>query len=136
MSFNVLSDNATKLWDHYIVHPVSHNDLHLNALLFGGIACLAFIATTLYTHRTDKLVPYKHGIPFVGSWSFFTNRYRFIEDGMAKLGGRFKFKILEVGTHATSSFLSTPAEYHFSTRFLLSRVKAHARYSSATRTSA
>ena len=97
---NIISENTTKLWDHYVTSPVIQNDLSVNTLLLGGITCLVFLTTAFYAQRSSNVVPYKYGLPIVGSWSFFTNRYRFLQDGMKTLGGKFKFSILKVSYYS------------------------------------
>lgn len=101
MNFQSITENATKLWTTYVSNPTSPDSPiavpTLNTLVLGTIVFFAFILTTLNVsaRRGDK-VPYKRGIPFIGSWTFFTRRYRFVEEGLKKLGGRFRFNILHV----------------------------------------
>ena len=66
-----------------------------------GVATSALILlTTFASHlipRKDKDgFPFLSGLPIVGSWKFFTKRYNFLHEGIAKLGQTFSFKILQV----------------------------------------
>jgi hypothetical protein len=99
MSLSTPSENATrfKLWNNYITSPESAALSNISAL-FGGVVIAAFVLTTLRGVRAQcsEGVPFKRGIPFIGSWSFFTHRYEFIEDGLRRLGSKFRFSILNV----------------------------------------
>lgn len=73
-------------------------DIYTIGLLSSALVILASLGTHLF-HRTDKDgFPFSSGLPIVGSWKFFTTRYRFLHDGMAKLGNAYSFKILQVRT--------------------------------------
>ena len=96
-----LTANALKLWSTYfpnsspgsLVSPTAVNTTILASLVF-----VTFVAVRVANASSDDevKVPYKRGIPFIGSWAFFTQRIRFVEEGLKTLGTAFRFNILHV----------------------------------------
>lgn len=66
----------------------------------GLVSSALIVLTSLGGHflqRTDKDgFPFFSGLPVIGSWKFFTKRYNFLHEGLAKLGDVYSFKILQV----------------------------------------
>ncbi|TDL20334.1 cytochrome P450 [Rickenella mellea] len=73
-----------------------HEPLGLQFILGTSTGTICFlIALALFiSNRTTDKIPRKRGIPFVGSWTFFTARHKFVTDGLKKLGNTFTFNVL------------------------------------------
>ena len=80
-------DNTFVIGEHQV--PVQYA-WTLAALL--GVASLP----SVYKSLLGGDVPHKSGIPFVGSWAFFTKRHRFIQEITQKFGNMVSFNILHV----------------------------------------
>lgn len=80
------------------VHKVQSHEIpnspYLLGIVVGGV-CILVTVISLLSNTGDR-VPYQNGMPFVGSWAFFTRRHRFVNEGIQRLGNIFAFNILHV----------------------------------------
>ena len=102
-TFDRLIDSATELWTTYTSSDSSDSlvsSTTVNTTILASIVFAAFVVSQYSgaNARNDGnvKVPYRRGIPLVGSWAFFTRRVRFVDEGFKKLGGMFRFNILNV----------------------------------------
>ena len=74
----------------------------------GGLATVSFVLLIAFVNGFAwnwKGFPTKRGIPFVGSWGFFTSRYAFIQEGLQKFGNYFYFNVIHVSENTHVSIL-------------------------------
>lgn len=64
------------------------------ALLFVTLLTTIFLSWSYQKSVHD--VPFVQGIPFIGSWQFFTRRYDFVRRGLEQHGSVFRFKLVNV----------------------------------------
>src|SRR6266436_7368261 len=72
------------------------------SILAAAVASLVVALITTkslsWSSRTNVHdVPFARGIPFIGSWQFFTRRYDFMKRGFEQYGNVFRFKLVDVG---------------------------------------
>lgn len=68
-------------------------------IYLSGLAAISILFLVLFVNGYNGDVdgfPLKRGIPFIGSWAFFTSRELFISDGLRRLGNTFIFKLIHV----------------------------------------
>jgi hypothetical protein len=65
------------------------------ASLFVALLTTKFLSWSNQKNVHDVL--FVQGIPFIGSWQFFTRRYDFVRRGLERHGSVFRFKIVDVG---------------------------------------
>ena len=76
------------LWQHEILRTYGWT------ILTGGVVLVLTLLSKFAGFANGSGVPHKSGLPLVGSWSFFTRRHRFVDEGVRRLGNVFSFKIL------------------------------------------
>lgn len=63
----------------------------------AAVSILAILVfKTRRVHVKTEIIPSAPGIPFIGSWAFFTRRQSFLEAGINKYGKIFRFNIIHV----------------------------------------
>ena len=71
-------------------------DVYTVGVATSALILLTTFASQLIPRKDKDGFPFLSGLPIVGSWKFFTKRYNFLHEGIAKLGQTFSFKILQV----------------------------------------
>jgi hypothetical protein len=67
------------------------------ALAFLLVALITVKSISWSNQKNPHEFPFVRGIPFIGSWEFFTRRYDFVQRGLDRLGNVFRFKLVKVG---------------------------------------
>ena len=99
---NILTEGVSRLWSTYIPTSPSNSRIYPHITVYTTVLASIILAAVVVSSLTNSgsndgvKVPYKHGIPFIGSWAFFTQRIRFVEEGLKTLGTAFRFNILHV----------------------------------------
>ncbi|TDL20337.1 cytochrome P450 [Rickenella mellea] len=81
----------------YAMFTLGHESIQPQSILriaSGALCCLVALVLFL-SSRSAGAMPRKRGLPYVGSWTFFTARHRFVTEGIKKLGNIFTFNVLQ-----------------------------------------
>ena len=109
---NILTEGVSRLWSTYIPTSPSNSRIYPHITVYTTVLASIILAAVVVSSLTNSgsndgvKVPYKHGIPFIGSWAFFTRRIRFIEEGFRSLGSAFRFNILHVSREIRQIFIA------------------------------
>lgn len=72
------------------------SQLFLAMVISSLFALLIYLGSQHLPSKDSDGFPFLHGLPFIGSWDFFTRRHFFAHEGLVKLGDVFSFNVLQV----------------------------------------
>lgn len=72
------------------------SQLFLAMAISSLFALLVYLGSQRLPCKDSDGFPFLHGLPFIGSWDFFTRRHFFAHEGLVKLGDVFSFNVLQV----------------------------------------